>query len=239
MVYLITSTFDPSLAEDFRKALGDLPTTCVNGVTQRLNNVAYADELHLLSGPGFIRERLDRFTFNISPNSFFQTNSEQAARLYRIALDFAELRPGDLAFDLYCGTGTIATLMSGQAGRVHGFEQDAGAVRDAVENARANGVANCSFTQVDLRRFADVAPGPPDVVITDPPRAGMHVDTVEHIRLLAPRRVVYVSCNPASLARDAKALCDGGRFALAEAQPVDMFPQTYHVETVARFDRVD
>ncbi len=236
MIYLLTSQFDPGLMQEFARAAEGIATTFVNGVTQRLNNVAYADELHVISGPGFIEERLGPFQFRISPNSFFQTNSEQALRLYEEIVKVAELRPGDTALDLYCGTGAISLFLSRACARVHGYEQEAGAVRDAVENAKRNGIAHCAFTQVDLRHFAKLAPAGADVVITDPPRAGMHPDTVEQLRSLKARRIVYVSCNPASLARDGKALCADGLYALGTVQPLDQFPQTNHVESVASFD---
>lgn len=237
MVYLITSSHDPEIMKEFRTALGDLPSTFVNGITKRMNNVAYAEEQIVLSGSGTITERLGDYRFVISPNSFFQTNSEQAMRLYQVALDMAELRPGDHVFDLYCGTGTISIFISKFCRKVIGYEQELSSVRDAEKNASLNNVANCSFQQVDLNKFAGAAVELPDVVITDPPRAGMHAKTVEQLRQLRPRRIIYVSCNPASLARDGQLLCADGLYALGPVQPVDLFPHTYHVESVARFDR--
>ena len=236
LAYIITSAWNESLMTEFAEALAGIASTVVNGVTQRLNSVAVAEELHTISGRGSIEERLGPFSFVISPNSFFQTNSVQALKLYEATLAMADLKSGDEALDLYCGTGTISLFLSRHAARVHGFEQEASSIRDANENALRNGVSNCTFTQVDLRHFAQVVPGRADVVITDPPRAGMHADAVQELRSLKPRRIVYVSCNPASLARDGKMLCADGLYRLSATQPVDLFPQTYHVETVARFD---
>lgn len=223
-----------------RDGLGDVLTTVINSTTLRKNLVAYGDESHVLYGPGSITEILDGLSFVVSPNSFFQTNSGQALVLYRIAKEYAALLPQDVLFDLYCGTGSI-TLFAGRDCRLaHGFELEASSVADAVRNAERNSMAHCSFTATDMKHLRVVmqnAGAMPDVVITDPPRAGMHEDAIETLRALAPRRIVYVSCHPASLARDGKALCAGGMYRLAEVQPVDLFPQTFHVESVARFEK--
>lgn len=246
MVYLITSAHDAELMAAFlaelRGAFGDRLTTFVNGVTQRKNAVAYAEQLATLHGPGVIVEALGDLRFTISPNSFFQTNSRQALRLYEVTRAFANPGPGDVVHDLYCGTGSIALFCAAACRQVVGFELEAGSVRDAQANAERNGVANASFHQIDLKNIAAAlaqcgAFARPDVVITDPPRAGMHEKAVAVLRELAPRRIVYVSCNPASLARDAKALCDGGLFRLEQVQPVDLFPHTHHIESVALLTR--
>ena len=246
MVHLITSTHDPALMGELLRellaALGEGLTTFINGVTQRLNTVAYADETHVIHGPGHLVEELGGLRFKISPNSFFQTNTPQAERLYQTALDFAGLMPGDVAHDLFCGTGTIALYLARACRRVYGFELEESAVRDARANAELNGVTNCEFRHVDMKHLgatlADLGPeAKADVVVTDPPRAGMHEKAVETLRALPPRRIVYVSCNPASLARDAKLLCEGGLYKLGPIQPVDLFPHTYHIESVAILDR--
>jgi 23S rRNA (uracil1939-C5)-methyltransferase len=148
---------------------------------------------------------------------------------------------GDVLFDLYCGTGSITQFVGRRARAAVGFELEPSAITDARENARVNGLADrCSFVATDMKhlRAAMEGAGPrPDVVITDPPRAGMHADAIEVLRSLAPRVIVYVSCHPGSLARDAKALCAGGLYRLEEAQPVDLFPHTFHIESVARLVR--
>jgi 23S rRNA (uracil1939-C5)-methyltransferase len=244
MVYLITSSQDEALMNEFlgalREAFGEKLTTFVNGITQRKNSVAFAEELRVLHGPGFITERLGACRFAISPNSFFQTNSRQALRLYEIARSSAALSPSDVLHDLYCGTGSIGIFCAGSCRRIIGFELDAGSVRDAMANAKLNGVGNAEFHEIDMRHLAAKLDSVEraDVVITDPPRAGMHEKAVEALRVLAPRRIVYVSCNPASLARDAKALCEGGAYRLSRVQPVDLFPHTYHVESVATLELI-
>lgn len=243
MVYLITSSHDAALMADFlatlRGALGARLTTFVNGTTERKNQVAFAETLHAVHGSGVITERLGARSFTISPNSFFQTNSRQALRLYEVTRDFAQLTAGDELLDLYCGTGSIGIFCADACRRVVGFEIEAGSVRDATANAQLNGVTNADFHQLDMKNFSASLGGvdKPDVIITDPPRAGMHEKAVEALRGIAARRVVYVSCNPASLARDAAALCAGGLYKLGRVQPVDLFPHTLHVESVAELVR--
>ena len=243
MVNLITSTHEPELMRayaDFLLASAPDITTIINSTTERKNLVAYGETAHVLHGPGIIIEELDGLRFEISPNSFFQTNSRQALELYRTVAAMAALRPDDVLYDLYCGTGSI-TMFAGRACRLaFGFELEASAVADAVKNAERNAMTSCSFIATDMKHLRTAMNNTghrPDVVITDPPRAGMHEDAVETLRQLAPRRIIYVSCHPASLARDAKALCAGGLYTLSAVQPVDLFPHTYHIESVACLDR--
>lgn len=245
MVNLITSHYDEALMHAYRdhlrRALGDALTTLVNGTTARKNLVAYADHFHVLHGPGHIVEALDGLRFKISPNSFFQTNSRQALRLYQTATAMAGLQPEDVLFDLYCGTGSITLFAGRSCRRAWGFELEPAAIADANLNAAANGCHHCRFVATDMKHLRAAMQGAgekPGVVITDPPRAGMHTDAVETLRALAPRRIVYVSCHPGSLARDARLLCADGMYELKEVQPVDLFPQTFHIESVARLDRV-
>ena len=163
------------------------------------------------------------------------------------------VKPDDVLHDLYCGTGSIGIFCADACRRVIGFELEAGSVRDAAENAKRNGISNAEFHLLDMKNFQTMWGGPPglpgvdeagctterpDVVITDPPRAGMHEKAVETLRNLAPRKIVYVSCNPASLARDAQMLCAGDTYRIARVQPVDLFPHTLHVESVATLERV-
>jgi 23S rRNA (uracil1939-C5)-methyltransferase len=246
MVNLVTFAHEAALMgellEDLKRALGERMTTFVNSLNMSRSKVAYGEEQVVLHGPGTIAERIGALRFTISPNSFFQTNSLQAERLYETALRMAALAPGDAAFDLYCGTGTIALYVASACARVVGFELEESAVADATKNAERNGVGNCRFVQTDLKHLGQAMremgeAARPDVVITDPPRAGMHTKGVEALRQVAPRRIVYVSCNPASLARDVKALCEGGRYRLGPVQPVDLFPHTYHIESVAALER--
>ncbi|PSQ64749.1 MAG: 23S rRNA (uracil(1939)-C(5))-methyltransferase RlmD, partial [Bacteroidetes bacterium QH_2_64_74] len=171
--------------------------------------------------------------------AFFQTNTRQAERLYEIARDFADLRPSDRLYDLYCGTGTISLFMSEYVDEVIGAELVDDAVANARSNAAMNDVDNCTFVSGDLKNLltADFANkhGAPDVLIVDPPRAGMHKDVVGQIPELAPERFVYVSCNPQTQVRDLERL--RGVYRIDAVQPVDMFPHTPHVENVVRLTR--
>lgn len=247
MVYLITSPpRDESLLQKLESALraelGDRLTTLVHGVTERKNRVACSDDIHPLSGNGTIRDQIGDVTYRISPDSFFQTHTRQAEALYTEILKAAQLGGNETVLDLFCGTGSIGLFVARRCKRVLGLELDPGSVADAIENARRNRIDNCTFRQLDLIRAQDLrreldAFGHPDVVITDPPRAGMHPKALQTLIDLTPPAVVYVSCNPASLARDGQILCQDGRYRLTAVQPVDLFPQTNHIESVARFER--
>jgi 23S rRNA (uracil1939-C5)-methyltransferase len=265
MVNLITLTHDAELMRELcaelQSALGEKLTTFINATTDRKNMVAFGDKEYVLCGEGSISDRLGEYTYRISPNSFFQTNTVQAEKLYNEILRAARFRgsdpseareaslvrgtdrrEGQLVYDLFCGTGSIALFAAKHCGKVLGIELVEAAVADAQKNAEEHGAKNCTFRQMDLMHFGKIRAeledfGLPDVVITDPPRAGMHPKAVEMLRELAPPVIIYVSCNPASLARDGQLLCEGGLYKLISAQPVDLFPQTNHVESVARFER--
>lgn len=247
MVNLITLTHDAALMRelclDLQAALGDKLTTFVNATTDRKNMVAFGDTEYVLFGEGRIADRLGDCTYRISPNSFFQTNTLQAEKLYNEILAAAQLTGKETVYDLFCGTGSIALFAAKHCARVLGIELVESSVADARKNAEELGVVNCTFRKLDLMHFDQIrkeleAFGLPDVVITDPPRAGMHPKAVQMLRELAPPAVIYVSCNPASLARDGQLLCQGGLYRLVHTQPVDLFPQTNHVESVARFELV-
>ncbi|MCF7806919.1 MAG: 23S rRNA (uracil(1939)-C(5))-methyltransferase RlmD [Candidatus Marinimicrobia bacterium] len=238
MVNLVTRTFDESKVLPLRTALVEkFPqiTTIVNNITTRLSGVAVGEEEIILYGPGVIRDRLGDYEFEISANSFFQTNTRQAEQLYDEALKAADIQEGDVVYDLYCGTGTISLFLAKNAKQVYGFELIAEAVKNAQKNAEDQHVSNVSFIQGDLK---DVLPEkleeiePADVIVVDPPRAGLHQNVVDDILRVAPKRLVYVSCNPATLARDLKLFCEE-KYELKSVQPVDMFPHTTHIETVA------
>ncbi len=243
MVNLVTSEeHDATLRALCSILLLEVPaiTTIVNNITTRKSQVAVGEREIVYAGSGFITERIGRRTYRISANSFFQTNTVQAERLYDAVRRMAALRPGDVVFDLYSGTGTIALHVADDAAAVVGIEAVASAVEDARKNAAENGVNNCTFVLGDLkdRLVGDTTllrdGTAPDVILVDPPRAGMHPEVVEKILEIHPRRIVYVSCNPATQARDAKLLCEGGVYGVDEAQPVDMFPHTTHVENILR-----
>lgn len=196
-------------------------------------------EVHTYAGTDFIYETMEDLRFKVGPKSFYQTNTEQAYELYKVARNFAGLTGNELVYDLYTGTGTIANFVAHQARQVIGIEYVPEAIEDAKVNAEINGLANTLFYAGDMkdilnREFID-RHGTPDVIITDPPRAGMHTDVIDTILFAAPRRIVYVSCNPATQARDLQLL--DGAYRVVAVQPVDMFPQTHHVENVVLLER--
>lgn len=190
----------------------------------------------LYKGDDAIYEQMENLRFRIGPKSFYQTNARQAFRLYSVAREFAGLTGTETVYDLYTGTGTIAQFVSSGARKVIGIEYVPEAIEDAIENARANGIGNCEFFAGDMKDILTgdfiAEHGRPDVIILDPPRAGIHPDVADVILAAAPDRIVYVSCNPASQARDLEILCS--RYDITAVQPVDMFPHTHHVENVVQ-----
>jgi 23S rRNA (uracil1939-C5)-methyltransferase len=172
--------------------------------------------------------------FRVGPKSFYQTNSEQAYELYKIAWQLADLKGDELVYDLYTGTGTIANFVAGQAKKVVGLEYVEAAIEDAKINSSINNITNTDFYAGDIKDLLDDSflskHGRPDVVITDPPRAGMHEDVCKMLLKAEPKKIVYVSCNPATQARDLKILSE--KYEMVTVQPVDMFPHTMHVENV-------
>jgi len=204
-------------------------------INPKKNESLYDQDIVTWSGRDHIFEQLEKLRFKIGPKSFFQTNSFQALRLYQTAREFADLKGNEVLFDLYTGTGTIANFMADRAKSVIGIESVPESIEDARVNAEINGIVNTKFFAGDMRDiFSDsfiAENGRPDVIITDPPRAGMHNKVVDQILKVAPSRIVYVSCNPATQARDVELL--GSSYAVTRIQPVDMFPHTHHVENVA------
>ena len=207
----------------------------ING---KANDSIADQECVLYKGEEAIYEYMEGLKFKIGPKSFYQTNTEQAYRLYSVAREYAALTGQETVYDLYTGTGTIAQFVSSKARKVIGIEYVPEAIADAKENARANGITNCDFYAGDMKDILTdgfvEAHGKPDVVILDPPRAGIHPDVAEVILNAEPARIVYVSCNPASQARDLAIL--SGKYSITAVQPVDMFPHTHHVENVVRLD---
>lgn len=207
----------------------------ING---KANDSIADQECVLYKGEEAIYEYMEGLKFKIGPKSFYQTNTEQAYRLYSVAREYAALTGHETVYDLYTGTGTIAQFVSSKARKVIGIEYVPEAIADAKENARANGITNCDFYAGDMKDILTdgfvEAHGKPDVVILDPPRAGIHPDVAEVILNAEPARIVYVSCNPASQARDLAIL--SGKYSITAVQPVDMFPHTHHVENVVRLD---
>lgn len=203
-------------------------------INRKLNDSISDQECILYHGNDAIYEQMEGLRFRIGPKSFYQTNSAQALKLYTVARDFAELSGRETVYDLYTGTGTIAQFVSGRAAKVIGIEYVPEAIEDARINARNNGIDNCEFFAGDMKDVLTedfmTEHGRPDVIILDPPRAGIHPDVAEVILKAAPEKIVYVSCNPASQARDLAILSK--KYEITAVQPVDMFPHTQHVENV-------
>ncbi len=208
----------------------------ING---KANDTISDQEVIVFKGSDCIFEAMEDLKFKISPKSFYQTNSEQAYTLYKVARDFAGLTGNELVYDLYTGTGTIANFVAHQSKQVIGIEYVPDAIEDAVVNSKLNNLDNTLFFAGDMKDILNEdfihEYGRPDVIITDPPRAGMHDDVIKTILFAAPQRIVYVSCNPATQARDLSLLDEAYR--VVKVQPVDMFPHTHHVENVVLLER--
>jgi 23S rRNA (uracil1939-C5)-methyltransferase len=214
-------------------------TTVVNNVNDQPNPTAVGRYEKVLHGPGFIVDHIGSHSFKIHANAFFQTNTRQAERLYSVAKEFCNFKPDDHLFDLYCGVGTLTLYMADKVKKVSGIELVDVAIENARFNARENGIDNVEFVRGDMKdtfnnEFLEKN-GYPDIIITDPPRAGMHPDVVDQFISMDLPRLVYVSCNPSTMARDLGTLKDV--FHIERVQPVDMFPQTYHIEAVAKLTR--
>ena len=207
-------------------------------INEKCNDSIGDQECVLYKFEDAIYENMENLRFKIGPKSFYQTNTPQAYKLYSVTRDFASLRGSEVVYDLYTGTGTIAQFVSSQASKVIGIEYVPEAIEDAELNAKNNGISNCSFFAGDMKdilteKFISLH-GRPDVIILDPPRAGIHPDVAKVILGAAPERIVYVSCNPASQARDLALLCE--KYKITAVQPVDMFPHTHHVENVCKLE---
>ena len=214
-------------------------TSLLYVINNKCNDTIGDLDVHVFRGNDHIFEEMEGLRFKVGPKSFYQTNSEQAYNLYKIARTYAGLTGDELVYDLYTGTGTIANFVSRQARKVVGIEYVPEAIEDAKVNSAINGIENTLFYAGDMKDILThdfiEEHGRPDVIITDPPRAGMHTDVIEAIRFAAPRRIVYVSCNPATQARDLQLLDPDYR--VTAVQPVDMFPHTHHVENVVLLER--
>jgi len=205
----------------------------------KCNDTFGDQEIHVVKGNDYIYEEMEDLKFKVGPKSFYQTNTEQAYELYKVAREFAGLTGNELVYDLYTGTGTIANFVSKQARKVIGIEYVPEAIEDAKVNSEINGITNTLFFAGDMKDILNKEfisqYGSPDVIITDPPRAGMHQDVIDTILFASPRRIVYVSCNPATQARDLQLLDPAYR--VVKVQPVDMFPHTQHVENVVLLEK--
>ena len=238
MVNVITAEENNAVVRPLAQQLMDrYPgiVSVVNNVTSRKAGVAAGEYEIPLSGSNVLRDRIGRFEFEISSNSFFQTNTSGAQRLYETVKNRAALTGGESLLDLYCGTGSIGIYLSGDVREVVGVELVESALADAENNCRINNVSNCRFVGGDIRDVLAGIGSRPDVLILDPPRVGMHKDVLNQILDMAPEKIVYVSCNPATFARDLALMQE--RYHIGAVQPVDMFPHTYHIEVVVRLER--
>ncbi len=244
LVHLITAgRDDPATVEALAAHLVDrFPalTTVVHSRNRQKAQIVRGESSRTLWGPGYIEEQIGALRLRVSAQSFLQTNTAAAEVLYGAVSRLGEFSGRETVWDLYCGAGSIALSLASQARRVLGFELVPEAVNDAYVNSRLNGVDNCRFLAGDLKErlretCRDASQPHPEVVVVDPPRAGLHPEVVQALRELAPRRLIYVSCNPATLARDLALF--QGQYEILAIQPVDLFPHTAHIECVARLER--
>jgi 23S rRNA (uracil1939-C5)-methyltransferase len=214
-------------------------TSLMYVINNKCNDTIGDLDVEVFKGNDHIFEEMEELRFKVGPKSFYQTNSEQAYNLYKVAREFAGLTGNELVYDLYTGTGTIANFVARQARKVVGIEYVPEAIEDAKVNSDLNGIDNTLFYAGDMKDILTndfiAEHGRPDVIITDPPRAGMHNDVIDVILAAEPKRIVYVSCNPATQARDLQLL--DGKYKVTAVQPVDMFPHTHHVENVVQLER--
>ncbi len=243
MVNIVTTTEEfpqkEKFVAEFIKAFPEI-TTITHNRNDRLSNIAYGDSEEILYGSGFINEAILGHTFRVYANSFMQTNSYQVEALYQLALNSAEFRSDDRVFDLYCGAGTIGICAADQVKEIVGVELEESAIIAAKENAQLNNIDNTTFYHGGVRetlREKKQELKNADVILVDPPRAGMHPRAVYHASTFGARRIVYVSCSPGAFVRDAALFRDNG-YQLQELTPVDMFPHTTHIELVAIFDPI-
>jgi 23S rRNA (uracil1939-C5)-methyltransferase len=242
MLILVISELKEEVLKQFTAEItGQFPqvVSVFAAINNKLNDSLEGVPFVHLFGEQYLTEEMDGLKFQIAPASFFQTNTAQALKLYRIAFDMAELSGKEIVYDLYTGTGTIAAYFSRKAARVIGIEYSETAVADGMKNLELNGIENVELYHGDLSKMFNFnwakRKGFPDVIVTDPPRAGMHPSVVTAILELRPSKVVYISCNPASQARDIAEMIK--EYEVVKAQPVDMFPQTHHVENIVLMKR--
>ncbi|MCP3940071.1 MAG: 23S rRNA (uracil(1939)-C(5))-methyltransferase RlmD [Desulfobacteraceae bacterium] len=238
MVNIVTRDEDFELISKLGKLLSEkYPEihSILNNITDSKSGVSTEKKEILIHGQDHIKEKLGDFVFKISANSFFQTNTRACEKLYAKVAEYADLKGDETVLDLYSGTGTIPIWLSRDAKMVYGIEIVTSAVIDAKKNAQLNGIENCKFFEGDIKDVLPTLNQVPDVAIIDPPRVGMHKDVVRQVLALSPEKIVYVSCNPATLARDLEML--SARYEVVEITPVDMFPHTYHIESVALLKR--
>ena len=235
MVNLVTSEERLEVVQPLADALvrkfGQVKSI-VNNITGRKASIAVGESEIVLAGQRHIEDRIGPYIFQVSANSFFQTNSLGAQKLYQTVVDYAQLKGNEMVLDLYSGTGTIPVFLASRVQAVTGIEISETAVQDARKNCKGNSIDNCRFICGDIREKLPAITHKPDVLIIDPPRAGMHKDVLARVLALSPEKIIYVSCNPATMARDIGQMIQN--YQVVEIQPVDMFPHTYHIEAVAK-----
>jgi len=244
MVNLVTYDYDKELIENYSREISErFPqvTTFINSYSQKKAQIAFGESSNNLFGNGYIYEHLNNenkdLVFKISPNSFFQTNTKQAEKLFNIATGFLELKNSDNVLDLYCGAGSIAIYISGKINNVTGVELVSDAIENAKENAKLNKIENVDFILSDIKDFIETINDSKkyinyNKVILDPPRSGLHPDICKILSESNFEKICYISCNPVTQARDLKMICEKGNYKIEKIQPVDMFPHTYHIENV-------
>jgi len=246
MVNLISYDFNKEVIEEYTEEIKKLfpqVTTLLNSFTQKKAQVAFAEDVVVVFGKGYITEKLKRgekeFVFKVSPNAFFQTNTLQAEVLYSKVVEFGDFKKSDNVLDLYCGTGSISIYISDLVNKVKGVELVDESIRSARENALLNGIDNVDFETADIKEFlTNFKEAGFNKLVLDPPRSGLHPDICEILSEADYEKIVYVSCNPVTQARDLSIIMSKGKYKIGRIQPVDMFPQTYHIENVVELSRV-
>jgi 23S rRNA (uracil1939-C5)-methyltransferase len=246
MVNLITSGENTKLIKGYADALlKEIPEkkyslTIIHSISTKKAQVAQAETINVLHGKGYIEEKLGDINFKITPFSFFQTNTRQCEKLFKLMTEIADFSKDDKVIDLYCGCGAISLYISDKVNSVHGVEMSEDSINYAIENAELNNVTNCSFLASDVKEYLQSILPPNegnyefDTVILDPPRSGIHPKAAEYLLQLEPAKIIYVSCNPTTQARDIKLLAE--KYEIRKVQPVDMFPHTFHIENIVRLD---
>jgi len=245
MLNLVTYDYNEQLIKEYSNLIkSEIPevTTFVNSFSTKKAQVAFGEDLKIIFGDGFILEKLNNkirdLIFKISPNSFFQTNTIQAEKLYSVAMEYLEPDRDDVVLDLYCGTGSISLFIADRVKKVTGVELIEEAIENAKENAEINGIGNAEFVLSDIKEYLkkEILSGDINLsatkIILDPPRSGLHPDICKILSETSFKKIVYISCNPVTQARDIAAICSTGKYSIEKIQPVDMFPQTHHIENI-------
>ena len=234
MVNIVTYSKEPELliplAELIMSKVPEVKSV-VNNINSKKAQIAFGEEEIVLAGSKNIVDKIGQFTFEISANSFFQTNTSQAEKLYQTVLRYADLKGDETIWDLYAGTGTISLFLAEKARYVYAFELIESAVQDGIRNAKTNGIKNIKFVEGDLLHNLGTIDKKADLIVIDPPRSGMHPKVCKFLSTSNSQKIIYVSCNPTTMARDLEILANS--YTVREIQPVDMFPHTYHIESVA------